>query len=175
MNFKPNAWTFLFALSLGALLFNVYSEAVVPNPLDIGETGEIERICPPNSISPDKAHDMIALYKRYLETHKTIIDELKEGDLGVENPDVRYFKIPRCELQEMVYNLNPEETTDVTAHIGIKIDSSNGKNMLDLFFKEENAKATKRSATGEILASKGDKGETKYWDFTYPCPTLCHE
>lgn len=171
MNFKPNAWTLLFALTFGALIYNMYAgngaanTEVAVNPIDI---------CPPNSITPAQANDMKVLYENYLDTHKSLFDSLKQGDEGVENPAVLYFSIPRCELRAMVASLNPDEKSNITAHLGIKIDEKTGKNMVDLYFKEKNARPV-MSGKGETLASKGEEGETKYWDFTSPCPTLCNE
>ena len=171
MNFKPNAWTLLFALALGALLFNMYGskEADKKDVADVVATLGDCNGHNPTEITSAEADTMEAKYLRYLEYNAEILESLKTSSTPVENPDVFYFRIPKCELQNMVTSIPGGH---VIAHLGIKPNPKSGEPMLDLYFSD---KDMTMSSTGEILAAKGGDGGAKYWDFTHPCPTLCNE
>ncbi len=166
MNFKPNAWTVLFSLTLFALLFNIYGE----RKTDLVADNDCSKV-QPDTISSEQAFDMLISYSTYLASNRALIDSLKTTSNSVENPDVIFFSIPKCELQQMVTSIPGGQ---VTAYLGIKDNPQSGKPMLDLFFSDKDMSNAFVNGEIDVLASKGAGGE-RFWDFTSPCPTLCSE
>jgi len=148
MNFKPNGWALLFAISCSALVFNLFAYDGKKKCIPTKPCDEI----PDYRIPPSEAKICLEDYQKYLN------DELK-----VANPDVRYFHLPRCELSEMLRDVGPGAS--VKAHLAVKKEKQpNGRteNSIVLIFEDY-------QTDGESfnLNSGG------FFDFTTPCPNLC--
>jgi hypothetical protein len=164
MNFKPNAWTLLFVLAVGALSFNIYGG----EKSDLAVIDSCSNVL--DTISTEQAFDMLSDYATYLVSNRDLMDSLMTRKGGVENPDVIYFKIPKCELQQMVKSIPGGQ---VTAYLGVKTNPNSGKAMIDLFFSDRDMTNINISEGAEMLVANGE-GD-RFWDFTSPCPTLCNE
>lgn len=165
MNFKPNAWTLLFALSLGALLFNMYGESKT----DL--IAEDEK-CSDSTLDTIKTVDALEMRNGFLEFQRDSLFEVYEASAkakGIVNPEVYSFHIPRCELDQMVAKF---PGGDVTAYLGLK-DLENGQRQIDLIFSDKGKTSNVTELDKEILATKGGGGGETYWDFTKPCPDSC--
>lgn len=169
MNFKPNVWTLLFVLAMGALLFIMY---------DGGKTDvEVEEDkCSGTTLDTIKtltAYEMRLGFQKYLSENSAFIDSAVIQ--GVVNPNVYSFYIPRCEFDQMVAKF---PGGDVTAYLGMK-NLLNGKRQIDLIFSDQANTSDVAELNKKILAAKGGDlfalggGDSQYWDFTKPCPDSC--
>ena len=169
MNFKPNAWTVLFALALGAYLFNMYGSKVTTENEDADNNScQGTQL---DTIPPLEAFEMFSNYSVYRSGR--FMDSLKAT--GVTNPDVMFFKIPKCELQEMVETFPNGE---VIAYLGMKSSADGSSKSIDLFFSDKQVISNAEiKAGGDILAAKGAAmaEDVKFYDFTQPCPDSCNE
>ncbi len=152
MNFKVNAWTWLFVLAVIVAAYCCMCECAPAE--DVLVTAHACKSCdpPPENyrIPPGQANNWIKSYERYANT-------LTDTTV-VKNPNVRYFQLPRCEMVEMINEVG--EDSDVRAHLAI--DANNG--LIKIVFQDIPKK-------GRTEAS-GDGG---FFDFTQPCPTFCEE
>ena len=172
MNFKLNAWTLLFALSLGALLFNMYEGKT--------ELKVEDDKCMGIKLDTIKTLDALEMRLGFLEYQEDSLFRNYEAAakaIGIVNPEVFSFHIPRCELDQMVDKF---PGGDVTAYLGLK-DVGNGKRQIDLIFSDNGNTSNAAELDKEVLAAKGGDlsalggGGENYWDFTKPCPDSCEE
>lgn len=154
MNFKPNAWTLLFGLAtLAAIYFyscqcqHTPEETVIAAPEE--KPSRCQELPPPDyKIPDDKAGRWIDRYKAYAQT-------IKAGEKLV-NPDVIYFTLPRCEMEEMIKDIG--EDSYVKAHLAINDDGVIVLVLQDIPYQD---------------GSADGGGGGGFFDFTQPCPTFC--
>jgi len=173
MNFKLNAWTLLFALAAGALLFNMYGKGTT----DVAVEGDK---CDGVTLDTIKTLDALEMRLGFLEYQDDSLFRAYEASakaMGIVNPEVHSFHIPRCELDQMVAKF---PGGDVTAYLTLK-DVGNGKRQIDLIFSDKEKTSNVVELDKEVLAAKGGDlaalggGAGSYWDFTKPCPDSCEE
>jgi len=170
MNFKPNAWTLLFALALGAFLYQMNSSKADTTDTTTTEvTDDKSDPCDTVKVSPipaEEAFNMLEGYTQYILENSEFMNKAKSE--GILNPDVIYFKIPKCEFATMAESF---PGGDVFAYLGLKPAETAGEYTIDLFFSDQ-TRTTTTTTDGEVLAAKGD-GDEQFYDFTLPCPTTC--
>ena len=174
MNFKPNAWTLLFALAAGALLFNMYGGGETDMAVDEDQCVEVTL----DTIPTLDALEMRLGFLEYQDDSLFRAYEAAAKSIGIVNPEVYSFHIPRCEFDQMVAQF---PGGDVIAYLGLK-DVGNGKRQIDLIFSDKANTSKIVELDKEVLAVKGegltvfaDGGGGKYWDFTKPCPDSCED
>ena len=158
MKLKQNGWMYLFFTSVllwvGTVAFSC--EATPKEVVTTTVTTEATVPCKITKkdfrLSDSTAMSRIDRYKAYAKNF-TPPTNPKAGD--IINPDVRYFQLPRCELDKMLEEVG--EGGDVKAHLAIKDVTIN--NVL----------------VQEIVLVFGDSLNTKknWYDFVLPCPTDC--
>ena len=181
MNFKPNAWTLLFAIALGAFLYNMYgSKTTTETPLGT----DIVEVCPPLEIP---ATEFYPDWSRYL-TYAAFVDSLMEFGATqcpsfassfarydhLVNPNIRSFHLPRCELDSML-RVNPDG--DYYAYLVMKNPKKDSL-VIDLVFNHQFIPGTLEfEKLDKTLAAKGGEsgGSDAFFDFTQPCPDSCNE
>lgn len=182
MNFKPNAWTLLFAITLGGFLFQMMQKPTLVDTLDPSDIAFLEskKNCAKeksNKLKVDLGTTRHAEYIAYSTFIKSAIDEYVKEDtlaqrvwseIGVVNPDVFSFKIPTCEMYQMLKEM-PAGTSEVYAYMAISPYERNDEKMIDLIFYQEQLS---NSSDGGLLVAKGN-GDGSFYDFTTPCPPLC--
>ncbi|MGK0364011.1 MAG: hypothetical protein ACI85O_001065 [Saprospiraceae bacterium] len=158
MNLKQNSWMYLFFASVLLWLGTVAFSCEV-KPEVSAEVGEETTAVPCNITKNDfRLPDSTALkrinqYKAYADTTFTAPSNPKLNDLI--NPDVRYFQLPRCELDKMLQEVGPG--ADVKAHLAIKDANVNGVSVQEI-----------------VLVFGDSLGTTMNWyDFVDPCPNHC--
>jgi len=162
MNLKQNAWMYLFFASVllwvGTVTFSCEAAPKVEAPTVETSTPETDKKPPCDSLNVDyrltrdTATNRINRYLAYIkESLPKPPAKPKAGDLN--NPDVRYFHLPRCELDEMLKEVG--SGGDVRAHLAIKTDSITKQQEIILVFSDH-------------LDTP-----TKWYDFINPCPTVC--
>lgn len=155
MNFKPNAWTLLFAIAAAIALYfcTCKCDHTLADPIEIVEDkkpNKCKDLPPPDyQMSDSLAQTWIERYRVYAQK---IVPQVK-----IINPDVIYFTLPRCEMEEMIEDLGPD--TDVKAHLAI-----NDEGMIVLVFQD-----IQFSRETDLSGGSG------FFDFTRPCPTYCGE
>lgn len=164
MNWKVNYWTGLFALTSLAALYFWYAGNV-----RVDWTTGNERLGQPIGLTtdrpcdaPDDIPDSIALER--IRTYQNRLPDSRAAaasPLRVVNPFVRYFHLPRCELNKML-DLMPYG--DVYAYLSIKpADQPDSLGTLDLIFSD--------SLLGQGIPIGASL--KRYFDFTSPCPPVC--
>ena len=146
MGFKVNLWTWLFFLSLSFIL---YSNLKTEKNIEItGEQTNCDTI-PNYQIEDSLALEYISAYSEFLK-----------GNIIVNNPNVIYFNLPRCEINEMLNTIGPE--ADIKAHLAVK-DAGQSVDGIDL-------------SVVLIFEDQKKVGEEKigFFDFTTPCPNFCY-
>ena len=172
MNWNVNFWTLLFAFSFGALLITLlmpsnnrdWNEKVL-HDLDEIKTMVASGVLKAKK-NPCDTVQVIDLPPQ--EFVNGILNYLlyQKGELKVDNPDVMYFHLPRCELDQILKDVGPGG--DVKAYMAVKPNpANNGRtNMLTLFMTDE-----KVGSDGKNTRMFGE--DDGMYDFVEPCPTLC--
>ena len=165
MNLKQNAWMYLFFASIllwvGTVTFSCET-APAPNPPSpvadkVAAPAPVSCTTHPDSfqLKPIVAGERIGRYQQYATKFPPVdTTKLKGGELV--NPDVRYFQLPRCELDDMLSKVG--KGADVKAHLAIKDVKVNG------VWAEEIVLVFEDTANG---------GGTAFYDFVDPCPNDC--
>jgi len=153
MDFKLNAWTLLFGIAAIAAVYFYNCQCDVALTSTEVDTKEKPNKCkdlpPPDYEIPDSsAVEWIDRYKEYAENFKP--------NKKILNPNVIYFTLPRCEMEEMIEDIGAD--SDVKAHLAI---NDNGVIVLVL----QDVPYTDGVADGG--------GGGGFFDFTQPCPTFC--
>ncbi len=183
MNFKPNAWTLLFALALGAFLYQMNMKKDVPtDSVKITENSKngMKEICPPLILPPSDFYVDYGQYLSYASFLKNLFENgakdcpslANEFDeyASLVNPDVWSFHLPRCELDSML-RVNPDG--DYYAYMIMKKPTKDSM-VIDLAFSHLNVPGNPQFATmDKTLAAKGDGDGDGFFDFTSPCPPTC--
>jgi len=148
---KLNLWTLLFLITAGYLAYTTFflesnSDSQAP------ETSA-------NCI-PTKNCNEIPNFKLNIEDAKQAIDNYQsflQGQKRVNNPDLRYITLDRCQLAEMLRDIGPD--SDLIAHLAVK----EKKNSFGVIINE----------IGLIFEAK--KSNSEYYDFGVPCPSSCNK
>lgn len=173
MDWKINYWTILFALAAIGLLATL--------PIFGGEaptttaTPEVKPVpdCDTvriDTISFTTGFERIGEYIIYAEFLKDALNgksPTAPSDWSIiTNLDVQYFRLPRCELQQMLERI---PNGDVYAYLSIEDDPDSTKHQrIDLLFYDQ-AIDLSTVKSGSTAAFSGGN----FFDFTNPCPTSC--
>lgn len=156
MNLKPNLWTLLFVLAVGALFYTYNSnsaESAVYNPCNPDPAKSVKIVRIPDTTFQDQ-------YKAYEEKYLSVMQDTSlhlDSLIGVKNLDIRYYKLAVTELEQMYCDYMGKGKPDVYVYPIIQSPTPDS-NILELVF-----------------AMSDERGATSYFDFTAPCPTLCDE
>ena len=161
MNWKLNAWTLLFAMSMTFVLWNACEQvdtAVQKVKPTIENMTERILINPINCQTTDSTEYVISdsLFMQDTMRYGEYIRGTYNGT--VVNPDVIYFSMEPCELLDMARTLTWDQK--VSAHMAI-----NSSGSIVIHFRGEEYVPSGVEATAA-------SGMVNY-DFTYPCPTAC--
>lgn len=166
MNLKQNTWMYLFFASVllwvGTITFSCETAPKPETPTST-ETTDVKKTkyncgTHPDSfqLKPVVAGERIGRYEQYATKFPSVdITNLKKGELV--NPDVRYFQLPRCELDYMLQEAG--QGADIKAHLAIKDVKINGVMVEEIVLVFEDTAA--------------NGGATAFYDFVDPCPTSC--
>jgi len=159
MNLKQNTWMYLFFASvlfwLGTVTFSCEAAPETKKTAEVIEPKESNDPCKdykPDTYQLDRsiAEDYIKRYKDYVAGNP--------NDEKLNNVDVRYFRLPHCELATIVDSV--DEGEDMKAHLAIKNLGANDAE-------------SKEAYTGEIILVFEDTKTSTYYDFVHPCPKDC--
>ncbi|MEL6943755.1 MAG: hypothetical protein AAFO82_13895 [Bacteroidota bacterium] len=162
MNWKLNAWTLLFAMSMIFVLWNACEQAdtavqkvkpttenmaerILVNPINCQTTDSTEYVISDTVFTQDTMR-----YGEYLR-----------GNFTPTNPDVIYFSMEPCELLDMARTLTWDQK--VSAHLAINPSGS-----IVLHFRGEKYVSSGAEATAA-------SGGMVNFDFSFPCPDSCDE
>lgn len=130
MNWKINYWTLLFVLA-------VLAGFMYPKFFNDSGTPDVHQNCPVD-----------------ITTHgQAAVDSFANFGFdggNVKNGDIRYFKLPKCELREMLENKHPNST--VEAHLGLDTKAPDSA-LVSLYFRVVDA-----------------DNRVVYYNFSTPCP-----
>ncbi len=169
MNLKQNAWMYLFFASVllwvGTVTFSCESGPKVDTTKVTEVVNDVmTKKAEPCKTDPDSfqlkpivAQSRIERYVNYAKKFPPVnTKKLTPGELV--NPDVRYFQLPRCELNDMLAKVG--EGADIKAHLAIKDVEINNVWVEEIVLVFED--------TGAV-----DSTSTYYYDFVDPCPKDC--
>lgn len=156
MNFKFNIWTILFLIASGLLAWRWNGAPAEAGPAAAGKRSVtlVENTpCTPTEINSQTGQSRINAYQTNWAPHYNA-DTAAYYRVG--NPNVRYFKLAPCELQQMLaFGSNDAE---VFAELALNpAGTKEGVDTIDLIFKVFNPST-------QVV---------KYYDFTEPCPPMC--
>jgi hypothetical protein len=164
MNLKKNIWMYLFFASallwVGTVTFSCEAAPEMSETADTVITkSELKYNCGthPDSfqLKPIVAGERIGRYEEYAKKFPPVdLTKLKPGELV--NPDVRYFQLPRCELDYMLQDVG--EGADVKVHLAIKNVAINGVSVEEIVL---------------VFEDTANGGEAAFYDFVHPCPPKC--
>ena len=177
MNWKVNYWTLLFALSLGALLYMRIagpSQQTAPTPKEAAQT-QIKAVpdsialCIPDSSYAISLNEFMAGVLDYSPYSKDIPANIA-AKFGIHNPDVEYFHLPRCELDQMLKDVGPKG--NVYAYLAVKEmenpQTHKKEKVITLMFADA---ATTNVDNFPNVQVNGQA--VQFFDFVNPCPTRC--
>ncbi|PHN05978.1 hypothetical protein [Flavilitoribacter nigricans] len=167
MNWKINYWTVLFAIT--ALGFLIYA---FTRP-DCPPVGSSPSVCyaPPDTLTPQEAINRLWPYTLFIENYKNTIEEIAKENpkldslvSDISNLNLRYFHLPRCELNEM---LRRRPDGDAYGYLMLEDDPRNpGKKQISLMFYD-------KVLPPDINPESLDDDDGTFYDFINPCPTIC--
>ncbi len=149
MNWKINYWTLLFALAAVSAAYQWTSAGQA--------SSKMERLivnCPAGqqfNISENVAQNRIA---RYHNNYAPKVRSFAADSCNTLNGGVEFFGIKACELQAMVDTFQTADS--IIAVMCAKAGSAGAKDTLDLIF--------------QVYTTYGPVVQSKYYDFTNPCP-----
>jgi hypothetical protein len=160
MNLKQNTWMYLFFASVllwvGTVIFSCEP---APKTTETTEIPVAKYNCGthPDSfqLKPVVAGERIGRYEQYATKFSPVdTTKLKGGELV--NPDVKYFQLPRCELDFMMQKVG--KGADIKAHLAIKDVKINGVWVEEIVL---------------VFEDTANEGGTYFYDFVRPCPANC--
>lgn len=164
MKSNQNTWMFLFFASIllwvGTVTFSCETAPQQAQPtietMD-KKANPCDKVTDDFRLTDSTALSRINRYKAYAASTFPSPDPNNPVAGEIINPDVRYFHLPRCELDKMLEEVGPGG--DVKAHLAIKDTVIN------------------RVAVQEIVLVFGDSlAATQNWyDFVAPCPIDCQK
>ncbi|MEO1263843.1 MAG: hypothetical protein AAFZ15_33870 [Bacteroidota bacterium] len=149
---KPNLWTLLFVVALGAFLMEKFNAPETGGPVPDTSDPCVPPPSNPDQIDADKAESRIIAYADYIAA---LAADPALDDLNLVFPYVELFAIPKADLLSAYCAFNNET---VYAVMAINPGTDGAKDTLDLIFTDIDQSA--RNGTGS------------YFDFSTPCPPL---
>ena len=181
MNFQPNAWTLLFVLALGGLIWQWSAQETAQ--LTAPKTEQIQKNdegCDALEIPAGEFYGYFGDFLTYSSFLKNLFEEAGEACptfkkefakfANVINPEVYRFHVPKCEMRTLIENI-PDG--DLYAYLTLKEKSATNDSLrIDLIFGNE---ALVGDDVQGVNASEQSDGGAKFYDFTLPCPDSCNK
>lgn len=157
MNWNMNYWTLLFVLAAAGLAYQKFAGGHAEDQSKERATApKVETVLCPGSnftIPAATAEQRINLYGT---NYANQVQGFAASNCNTLNGGVQYFKIDKCEIQDMANSLTSSDSVRAYMTL-IPASSKSSQDTLDIIFKIFSA-----------------SGSATYYDFTRPCPPCPH-
>lgn len=161
MNFKQKIWILSCFVSISLWISAVVFSCEDGPRFSVEHTTDVEvlqdgcdSIKQDFRLSKSVAINRVGRYQTYISTSLPPAPVHPKAN-DIVNPDVRYFHLPRCELDKMLEEVGPEG--DVKAHLAIRTDTLDNLEVQQIVL---------------VFGDFTDES-TKWYDFVNPCPSNC--